>query len=184
MAMTGTRSVGGVLYRMMGAAVLDASTYEGIEADPRAGRQALAVVLLACLSAAVGASGIAGPNPIALMAWTAAALLAWVAWAMLILQIGAHFLPGRATVTSLGELVRTIGFAASPGVLLVFAAIVPAAAVFAVVGLWMLAAMTVAIRQALDYERTTRAALVVVSAVAVVGAVAFALGTAFARVVA
>ena len=175
--------MGSFFYRVMGAAVLDPSTYEGIEADVGAGRQAFGVVLLASLAAGIGAAGLDGPSPLALLAATGVALIGWLAWAALILQVGAHFLPGRATVTNLGELVRTIGFAASPGLLLVFAAIVWPIGVFAAVGMWMLAAMIVAIRQALDYHSTTRAAAAALAALAVVAALVVALSLMFGGVV-
>jgi hypothetical protein len=55
-------------------------------------------------------------------------------------------------------LLRTLAFATSPGILRVVGA-VPALrwAAFAVASVWMLAAMVVAVRQALDYRSTSRA---------------------------
>ena len=53
--------MGTLAYRAMGAAVLDASTYEGVEAERPATRQAFAVVLLSSLAAGVGAGGLDGP---------------------------------------------------------------------------------------------------------------------------
>ena len=57
-----------------------------------------------------------------------------------------------------GELLRTIGFSSAPGLLRVFG-VVPdlALPVFALTTAWMLVAMVVAVRQALDYESTWRA---------------------------
>ena len=175
--------MGSFFYRMMGAAVLDRSIYEGIEADARAGRQALGVVLLASIAAGIGASGAAGLRPSLLLGVAAMALVGWMAWAALILQIGGRYLPGRATVTNLGELLRTVGFAASPGVLLAFGLIVPPRVIFLIVGLWMIAAMIVAIRQALDYHSTARAAAAALAAFCVVAAVAFGLGLFFGATV-
>jgi hypothetical protein len=171
--------VANFLYRMMGAAVLDGSMYEGIEADHRAGRQAMSVVLLASLAAGIGAAGAEGMRLPALAVVAVVALVAWVAWAALILQVGSHYFPGQATVTDLGELLRTIGFAASPGLLLVFGLIVPRSIVFTAVGLWMIAAMIVAIRQALDYQSTARAAAASLAALGVIAAVALGLGLLF-----
>jgi hypothetical protein len=171
--------MGSLLYRMMGAAVLDGTMYEGIEADRRAGPQAFAVVVLASLAAGIGASGPEGLRPSTLMIVAAVALAAWLAWAGLILQIGTRFLPGRATVTNLGELLRTIGFAASPGLLLAFGLIVPRIYVFAAVGIWMIAAMIVALRQALDYHSTARAAAAALAALGVIAALALGMAVLF-----
>ena len=171
--------MGNFFYRLMGAAVLDASIYEGVEADPRATRQALLVVVLASVAAGVGAAGLAGPRVPALLLVTGIALVAWFAWAALILQIGARYLPGRDTAVTLGQLLRTVGFAAAPGLLLCFGAIVSPRAVFAAVLLWMVAAMIVAIRQALDYHSTARAAAVSLVALGVIASLVIVLGLLF-----
>jgi hypothetical protein len=88
-------------------------------------------------------------------------LLIWVLWAVLAYAIGARLLATKRTQADVGQLLRTVGFAAAPGMLRVFGAIPGATAlVFTVVELWMLMAMILAIRQALDYTSTARAALV------------------------
>lgn len=148
-------------YRLSGAALLDRAMYEGIEADPRALPQAIATVLLASLAAGVGASGWRGPDPTVIALASVAALLTWFVWATLMLQIGGHFLRAESTRTSLPELLRTIGFAASPGLLFVLAALPNLAVpVFVLVGIWMFVATLVAVRQALDFESMSRAILV------------------------
>jgi hypothetical protein len=85
-------------------------------------------------------------------------LLAWAAWAVVTYEIGTRILPGMRTEADVGQLMRTIGFAATPGLLRVLG-VMPSVAlpVFAVTAIWMLAAMVVAVRQALDYQSTTRA---------------------------
>ena len=67
----------------------------------------------------------------------------------------------RAHALDPGELLRTIGFAAAPGLLLVLG-VLPGLAVpiFVMASLWMLAAMIVAVRQALDYDTTIHAVAV------------------------
>jgi hypothetical protein len=89
------------------------------------------------------------------------ALVIWVLWAWLTYEIGARLMPTSATKADVGQLLRTIGFASAPGILRVFG-VIPGAttAVFAVTEVWMLMAMIVAIRQALDYTSTARAAVV------------------------
>ena len=56
---------------------------------------------------------------------TGAALVGWLAWAWLTCFIGTRILPRPETSADLGELLRTIGFASSPGILLVFALFPP-----------------------------------------------------------
>jgi hypothetical protein len=85
-------------------------------------------------------------------------LLAWAAWALVIFEIGVGLMPQSATQSSVGELLRTIGFATTPGLLRVFG-VLPGVTlpVFVVTAIWMLAAMVVAVRQALDFDSTGRA---------------------------
>ena len=89
------------------------------------------------------------------------ALIAWVCWAMLTFQIGARLLPEPQTEVTLGQMLRTIGFAAAPGLFQVFA-IFPRMTgfVFAATTIWMFAAMVVGVRHALDYTSTARAVAV------------------------
>jgi len=77
------------------------------------------------------------------------------------LQIGGRLLPEPQTRVDLGELLRTIGFANTPGLLRVFG-IIPSVSrpAFAITAVWMLFAMVIAVRQALDYKSTGRAVLV------------------------
>jgi hypothetical protein len=150
--------VGTLAYRAMGAAVLDASTYEVVEAEGSATRQALFVVLLSSVAAGVGGGGWAGPHVATLAAVAGVALITWFIWAALILYVGGTVFPVSTTRVDFGQLLRTIGFAAAPGVIQVFAIIpeirIP---VFVAAWLWMLAATVVAVRQALDYDSTWRA---------------------------
>jgi hypothetical protein len=177
--------LGTLAYRAMGAAVLDGSMYEGIEADGAATRQALAIVLLASVAAGVGASGWAGPDWTVLVSFGALALVTWICWAVLILHVGGRYFREPETQVDLGELLRTVGFAASPG-LLQAAAIVPflTVPVFVIAWLWMLAAMVVAVQHALDFHSVARAALVCIVALALAIALAVLLGLSLSRTVA
>jgi hypothetical protein len=76
--------------------------------------------------------------------------------------IGSKLLPEPQTRTDMGELLRVIGFAYAPN-LLGFFAFIPALGVVVstIVAFWLLAATIVAVRQALDYVSTWRAAAVV-----------------------
>jgi len=151
----------GLAERCLGAARLNAATYEDVEADPSATGQAVLVVALAAIAAGIGVADQAGVEGI--VGGTIGSLIAWFVWAALITFIGTRFLPEPGTQADLGQVVRTTGFSASPGFLQVFG-IVPALGpvIGLVASLWMLAAMVVAVRQALDYESTWRAVLVTV----------------------
>ena len=86
----------------------------------------------------------------------------------------------RQTRTTYSELLRTIGFAASPGVLQVLAAIRPIAVPVLVISwIWMFAAMVVAVRQALDFRTTAHAIAVCLATLGVVLATVIALSLAF-----
>jgi hypothetical protein len=141
--------------RMIRAAKLDVSLYEEVEADRTATRQAMVVVVLASLAAGIGTAhkGMGG-----LLIGTVAALAAWYVWAFLIYWIGTRLLPEPQTSADLGELLRTIGFASAPGVIRVLG-VIPGltAVIFLGAAVWMLVAMVVAVRQALDYTGTARA---------------------------
>jgi len=89
---------------------------------------------------------------------TIAALAGWYIWAWLTYFIGTKLLPEPQTKSDPGELLRTIGFASSPGLIRI-AGIIPGigGVIFLVASLWMLVAMVIAVRQALDYTSTLRA---------------------------
>jgi hypothetical protein len=142
--------------RMLGAARLDAATYEEVEADQTATGQALLVVVAANLAAGIGAMRHMGPG--GLVVTTVVALVGWYVWAFVTYFVGTRWLPGPKTEADLGQLLRTLGFAATPGLIRVLG-VVPGlgAPVAFVAALWMLAAMVVAVRQALDYDSTGRA---------------------------
>jgi hypothetical protein len=72
--------------------------------------------------------------------------------------IGTRWLPEPGTQADIGEMLRTIGFATSPGILRVLG-VVPflGAIVFTVTAVWTLVAVVIAVRQALDYRSTGRA---------------------------
>jgi hypothetical protein len=165
------------LYRLMGAATLDASMYEGVECDTRTTAQAALTVLLASLAAGLGAGGWYGVHPFTLVVVSALACCAWMAWAVLIFHVGTRILPEAQTSVTLGELLRTTGFAAGPGLLL-SVAMVPglSALTFAGVGLWMLATMVVAVQHSLDYASPWRAVGVCLVAASVVAMLAAVLG--------
>jgi hypothetical protein len=142
--------------RIIRAAKLDVNLYEEVEADKGAMGQAMGVVVLSSIAAGVGTIGRGGFGGI--LVGTIVALIAWYVWAYLTYFIGTKFLPEPQTKADHGELLRTIGFSSSPGLIRVLG-VIPGlgAVVFLVASIWMLVAMIIAVRQALDYESTLRA---------------------------
>jgi hypothetical protein len=164
---------------LVGAAMLDAATYEDVEADKAATFQSMAVVVLSSLAAGVGATGLYD-TPATLRFFGLAstlALITWACWALLTLQVGSRLLPSRRTEVNVGQLLRTLGFAAAPGLIQVFA-VLPnmQRPVFALSMTWTLAASVVAVRQALDYENTARALAVCAIAWTLAFAIVLVLG--------
>jgi len=142
--------------RVIRALKLEASLFEEVEADRSATTQAIGVVLLSGIAAGIGSSGRGLAGGILLL--TAASVLAWVVWAVFTYVIGTKLLPGARTEADVGQLLRTVGFSSAPGLIQVLGVIpVLAGAVFFVASVWMLVAMVIAVRQALDYESTARA---------------------------
>ncbi len=143
--------------RMMGAATLDVHTYEEVEADTTATTQAMGIVVLS--SIAQGIAGLAqGGGGYGFVAGAMGALIGWFIWAFLVYIIGTKVLPEPQTRSNLGELLRTTGFSASPGLLRVLGIIpILGGLIMIVVSIWMLIAMIIAVRQALDYQSTGRA---------------------------
>lgn len=132
--------------RMKGAALLYIDTYEEVEADTSATGQAAIVVAIVAVASAIGgaeagATGIIGG--------LIGAFFTWLIWSGITYLIGDKLLGGTATW---GELLRTLGFAQSPGVLYALAWIPGLGWLIRfAVAVWLLIAGIIAIRQALDF---------------------------------
>lgn len=142
--------------RIIRAAKLDVSLYEEVEADKSVLGQAMSVVVLSSIAAGIGSTRAVGFWGMLLM--VVVALVGWYIWAYLTYFIGTKLLPEPQTKADHGELLRTIGFSSSPGLIRVLG-IIPGmqSIVFPIAGIWMLVAMVIAVRQALDYKSTLRA---------------------------
>lgn len=141
--------------RLIGSAQLSAQSYEEVETDPNASVQAVIVVLVSSLAAAIG-TGIRDLG--STLALLFVAILSWVIWVLLTLVIGTQLLPGENTRADFSQLLRTTGFSSTPGILRVFGLIpVVGHLIFAAATIWMLFSFVVAVRQALDYTSTARA---------------------------
>jgi hypothetical protein len=145
-----------LLQRMIRAAKLDVALYEEVEADTSLTSQAATVVAIVAVCQGLGsalatlmAGASSGSQVIpALVFAILGTFISWVVWSSTAYWIGTSLFNGTATP---GEMLRTLGFAQTPGVLgtLSFIPIVGGLAGF-IGGVWVLVAGIVAIRQGLD----------------------------------
>ena len=152
------------LERVLRALQLDPRLFEEVEHDHSAGPQALLVVLLASLAGGVGnllAAALLGETarPLEMLLIMAAGFaVAWLVWSFVMMAVGTSLFGG---VADMGEMQRTLGFAAAPGLLMVLPGL---GLVLGVV--WSLVAMVIAVRQALDFTTGKAVGTVVVGALA------------------
>jgi hypothetical protein len=171
---TGQKSI---IDRMIRAARLDPQVYEEVEHDRSATGQAILVVVLGAIAGGIGAlsGGIAG-----LVVGVVASLVGWAVYAFIAYWVGTNIFKGPHTEATWGQLLRTLGFANSPRVLMVLV-IIPVVGI--IVGLavfiWLLFTTVIAIRQALDFDTWRAIATAVVSLLAqvVIYSVVFAIVT-------
>ncbi|MCL6480202.1 MAG: YIP1 family protein [Firmicutes bacterium] len=161
--------------RMMGAAKLNLSTYEEVEADKTATGQAIGVVVLSSVATGIGGAGMEGVG--GMVGGAIGALIGWAFWAWLTYFIGTRILPTPQTHADWGELARVLGFAQSPGLLRILGVVpVLGPLVLLVTGLWTFVAVVIAVRQALDYSSTLRAVGVCIIGWVVQGLLIFFMG--------
>jgi hypothetical protein len=141
---------------MIRAAKLDVRLYEEIEADTLATSQSMLVVVLSSLAEGIGGIVLWGIK--GLIFGTISAVIGWFVWAYIVFYIGTKVFPEPETKADHEELMRTLGFSSTPGIIRILN-IIPGMRyiVSPVAAIWMLAAMVIAARQALDYKSTLRA---------------------------
>jgi hypothetical protein len=152
--------------RMLRAARLEVPLYEEVEADVNATNQALlVVVIVAACSGVAAAIGNAQTNAIAaLVGGVLQALIGWAVWSFVIFFVGTRVMGGTATY---GELLRTLGFAQSPGVLLLVSFVPVVGGIVAlIVGIWSLVAGFIGTRQALDLDNAKTAVAILLGILA------------------
>ena len=163
------------LNRIIRACKLDVNLYEEVEADTSATTQAAIVVVLSIVALGVGSFFTYGSFNVLIP--ILAALAGWFVTSLLIYFVGAKLFPEENTQSNLGELLRTIGFSYSPGLIRVFGFNQDLLVfTFYGSGIWSLIAMIIATRQALDYKSTWRAIGVVVIVALFQAYLAFKLG--------
>jgi hypothetical protein len=144
------------LNRFWRAAKLDASLYEEIIDDPKTLNQALIVVLIYSMASAYGAFGRTGATGVNIGMITT--LAGWYVWAFSSYIVGARILPVDRTRPDRKALMRALGFACAPGVLRAMGFVPDLGVVVLLCAtIWMLAAATIGVKRAMNYESTLRA---------------------------
>lgn len=140
--------------RIVGALTLSPRIFSAIEHDPHALWQAALVV---CCAGAARGAGVYGTEGVeGLVGSTAVGVFLWLVGGTLVWAIGVYSLKGKAAWL---EVLRTIGFATAPLLLLALRAfgIAPLDTPLWIVGhVWAMASLTIATREALDVD-TSRA---------------------------
>lgn len=145
--------------RVIGAMRLQGTTFEEVEHDTTATSQAAIVVAAAALAGSIisirwiGVSGVVFTLVVS--------LIGWVIGAAVVMLVGTKLMPGKNTQADLGQMLRTMGFAQSASLFNVLG-IIPFLGwvIRLVVAIWVLVAMVIAVRQALDYDDTMKAVVV------------------------
>ena len=166
---------GALFPRMLRAAKVESQLYEEVEADSGATGQALSVVVMASLSAGIGhgisgllkggAGGI-GVFFTSLIIGAIGSLVAWFIFSLLCFWLGTTLFKGPDTKSTLGELLRVLGFADSPALLNIFiflpfiGPIIPF-----VTMIWTIIAGVVGVRQACDFTTGRAVGTVVVASI-------------------
>lgn len=151
---------GSLWSKMVRAAKLDVELYEEVEADERSNGQAFTVVLLVSLATGIGSGigGILAQDSGLWFLWglligLATSIVGWLVWALFAYWLGTTIFKGPETEATYGQLLRTLGFAHSPGALRIFSFIPFIGGLIAfVVSIWSLVAGIIAVRQALDFS--------------------------------
>jgi hypothetical protein len=152
--------------RMIRAAKLEIPLYEEVEADISATNQALLVVVLVAVASGIGQASSSRNVVGQIVFGLLTALIGWAVWSYVMYFVGTRFMGGTATY---GELLRTLGFAESPGVLFVLG-IIPGLGpiIRALAGIWVLITSFIAIRQALDIDNGKTLITIVLGIVALI----------------
>ena len=148
------------LDRFVRAARLDVELYKEVAADPLTLNQAWITVLIYCMAASWGSFG--GVGAIGTNIAMITTLIGWYIWAFFTYFAGTRFF--RENKTEIERLdrkrvIRAMGFASAPGAVRLLGFIPGLGIVVLVVATtWMIVASTVAVKQALNFENTYRAA--------------------------
>jgi DMSO/TMAO reductase YedYZ heme-binding membrane subunit len=155
--------------RMLRAAKLDAHLHQDVRADRGTPRDSNTIIVLSAVAVGIGNLVYLGGGFDEIIGETAGGLhlvardavrvlFGWSLWVYFIYMIGTRLLPETDTQIGFGDFLRSVGFSCAPGLIALFA-IIPILTpfAFAISGAWVLCAMAIATRQALNYQSTGRA---------------------------
>ncbi len=133
------------------AALLNEQTYQEFDRDPYAIGRGRLVLALAVIAAAIGS---AGSGLAAMIVHVPAFALGWAAFVFTVYSIGTQAFPGRRSEDTLPRLIRSLGLATTPALLLVLGAAPIYGPLFVLAAyIWLLATTTTAIAEPLELTR-------------------------------
>lgn len=145
--------------RVVGAMTLQESTFEDVERDPTAMGQAVGVIVLAAVAAAIGNLFRFGP---AIMIGVITSLIFSVIGSAIVWLVGTKLLPEPATKADFAETFRTLAFSSAPGIARVVTIIPFLGPLLGfLISLWQIAALVIAVKAVLDYSSIGKAIVVV-----------------------
>ena len=156
--------------RIMGFLRLDERTIRDVERDTNATGQALIVVVLAAIASAIGNLGPAADGEretnfvLNLLSGSISAIVGWIVFSVLAYYIGSTLFSTAQTSATIGQLLRTVGFAQAPKLLMVLGFIPIFGWIVGLVAtIWFVAVAIVAIRTALELTTERAVATAILS---------------------
>jgi hypothetical protein len=146
--------------RFLGAALLDVKLYQEVAAEPRFLNQAWITVLIYAMLASWGSFGRAGAVGSNIGMITA--VLGWYVWAFSTYFCATKWFRETSAEVERGNrktIIRVMGFACAPGAIRILG-LLPGLGILVLVAssIWMIVAATIAVKVALNFESTARAA--------------------------
>jgi len=169
---------GSVVDRLIGVARLDVPTYEAIEHDQQATPTAAGIVAVASLAGGIGGLGREGVGGV--IGGVISNLVLWGVFAAVAFFVGTRLLPAASMNVSLGQVLRTLGFAFAPLLLSILGFIPVLGPLLALAGgIWFFVTATVGLRQSFDVSTGRAVAIAAISfipAVFLAGIILFIFG--------
>ncbi len=142
--------------RIVRAAKLDETLYEDIRGDSVALKQSTLVVILSSVAAGIGSLGLIGKvdSFTTIIIGTLAAWLGWYSWVLIIYFVATKlFVQTSRASENIWQLMQLSGFAASCGLLRILGAVPYLITVISfIAGIWVFAAMSVAIKKIFQFN--------------------------------
>jgi len=156
--------------RLRGALLLDPRTYRDVEQDTNANGQAALTVVLAALAAGIGA--ILGQDLLRnALGAAVSSIVEWVIFAFVAYFVGTSLFASARTSVTPGQVLRTIGFAQAPKLILVLGFIPLLGWIAGIVAFfWFLLAAITALREAFEFDtgRAIGTGIVALIAIAII----------------